>query len=154
VNNQQRFHIEPLLILDPINWGPAFGLKSLGKISFTTHVASAGPPRKRLEHMLQLPGPHHRRCRRHARTPSPPPPPCWDLFDTTATAPSSTLSSERHRPHLTVLHCLPYMNGRRSPCGPRLLHSRPSLPRHQRLLRPQPGPLPVKQRALVPQASI
>jgi hypothetical protein len=34
------------------------------------------------------------------------------------------------------------------------LRSRPPLPRHQCLLQPRPGPLPVKQCALTPQASI
>jgi hypothetical protein len=63
VEYQHRFHVEPLLILDPINSGPACSLKSLDKFSFPSHAVTAGPPRKRLECTLPLPGSrrHHLR---------------------------------------------------------------------------------------------
>jgi hypothetical protein len=80
--------------------------------------------------------------------------PCWDLFDTTVAAPSSSPLSERHWPHPAMLHRLPRVDGRWPPRGPRLLHSFPPLSQHQHLLWPQPGPLPVKQHAPMPQASI
>jgi hypothetical protein len=60
VEYQQRFHVEPLLILDPINLGPTCSLKTLCKISFPSHAAAAGLPRKRLERTLPPPGPHRR----------------------------------------------------------------------------------------------
>jgi hypothetical protein len=81
-----------------------------------------------------------------------PPPKCRDLFDTTAMAPSLRPPLECHRPHPAMLHHLPHADGCQPPCRCRLLRSRPPLPRHQHLLRP--GPLPMKQHAPKPQASI
>jgi hypothetical protein len=64
---QQRFYMEPLLILDTINPGPAVRPESLHKILFPSHATAARPPaRKPLEHMLPLLGP---RCRRRCRVP-------------------------------------------------------------------------------------
>jgi hypothetical protein len=85
---------------------------------------------------------------------TPPPPPCWDLFDATTAAPSSMPPLEHHRPHPAMLHRLPHTDGCWPPRGPHLLRSRLPLPWHQRLLLPWPGPLPVKQHAPAPQASI
>jgi hypothetical protein len=123
VNYQQRFHVDVLLILDPINWGSAFSLKSSGKISFPSHDATR-PLRKRLESTLRLLGPRHHRHRRRVRTPSPPLlPPSRDDFDATVMAPSSTPPSERHRPHPAVLHHLPHKDGCWSPRRPRLCNT-------------------------------
>jgi hypothetical protein len=99
---QQWFHVEPLLILDTINSGPTFRLKSLGNFLFPSDATATGPPsRKRLERTLPLLGPH--RCRRRcAGTLSPPPPPpCQDLFDATfitAMTPSSMPPSGQGAP--------------------------------------------------------
>jgi hypothetical protein len=62
VNYQQQFYEEPLLILNTINWGPPFDLKSLSKTLFPSHGATVG-------------------------TPSLPPPPFQDSFDATASVP-------------------------------------------------------------------
>jgi hypothetical protein len=62
--HQQWFHVEPLLILDPINSGPACGLKLLLKNLFPMHVATTGLPSKRLERTLPPSGPRHRRLHR------------------------------------------------------------------------------------------
>jgi hypothetical protein len=89
VNYQQWFHVKPLLILDPINWGPAFWPKitwqnfislilnhrRTAKEATGAHSAAAGIPSS-----LPLSGPHHCR-RRRVGTPSPLPPLCRDLFD-------------------------------------------------------------------------
>jgi hypothetical protein len=95
---QLRFHVEPLLILDTINSRPAFWSESLHKISFRSHGTAVGPPsRKQLEWTLPPLRPHHRWCHYRVGTPSlPPPPMCWDLFDTTTAAPSSSPPLERH----------------------------------------------------------
>jgi hypothetical protein len=79
---QQWFHVEPLLILDTINPGPAFRPKSVHKITFPSHVAATGPPsKKRQECMLSPSGACHRR---RAVTSLMPPPP----YDTPLTPPS------------------------------------------------------------------
>jgi hypothetical protein len=151
---QKRFHIEPLLILDHINWAPAFGLESLGKISFPLNAAAVGQPRKRLVHTLQppgpiiivataVPGPLHRHHRPRAGISS------MQLLrpfiDTAIGAPpTSPYRAASPPPH----GLMP------PPRRPRLLRSHPSLPRHQRLLWPWSGPLPMKQRAPTNQASI
>jgi hypothetical protein len=132
---QQWFHVEPLLILDTINLGPAlelllildtinlgpaFHLESHRKISFPSRVATARPPsRKRLERRLPQPRPHHRHRHRlypHAGTSSTQPPqPLHRRCCRSTTKEQPTPA--RKRPNLTptVPHRHPRTDRRRSP---------------------------------------
>jgi hypothetical protein len=82
VEYQKQFHIEALLILDPINSGPACGLKSVGKFLFPSHAAAVRLP-KRLEYTPLLLGPIVATSTGNPSSP-PSPPPCRDPFVGTA----------------------------------------------------------------------
>jgi hypothetical protein len=98
---QQRFHVEPLLILHPINSGPAFWPELLSNFLFPSHTTSTGTPSPPPP-PPPLPPPccHRLHC---SRTPSTPPPPFQDptplghreeLQEPPSVKPPSTLPSD------------------------------------------------------------
>jgi hypothetical protein len=101
--HQQRFHVEPLLILDPINSGPTCSLKLLLKNLFLMHVATTGLPSKQLERTLPPSGPRHRRL--HRDPSSPLPPPCRDPF--TAAPVPGPLQPNRRGPFIATATGVP-----------------------------------------------
>jgi hypothetical protein len=94
VSYQHRFHVGPLLILDPINWGPAFQPKitwqnfvslamnhhRTAKEATGAHAAAAGTPSS-----PPPPGPRH--CRPHRR-------PCVGTSLTQGSAPRTSTDED------------------------------------------------------------